>query len=182
MKHIIAKLVATTNDQRFYELSAPIHKGRRFGNDVDIAEELQLCKEEWLKSECKHLIRTDGCHIICVSDAHTHIERLVFVAEKLPSGYGNLGIQIDGCHTMRINGGDSDKVYADEVYLRHLAVVNGVQIVLNTRNSMNETLEQQIKRLGFCRDCIVLDYDAGKEEYNRLEQMIEELKQLKSNE
>ena len=27
---------------------------------------------------------------------------------------------------------------------------------------MNETLEQQIRRLEFCRDCIVLDYDAGK--------------------
>ena len=31
---------------------------------------------------------------------------------------------------------------------------------------MNETLEQQIKRLEFCRD-----------EYNRLERMIEELKE-----
>ena len=45
---------------------------------------------------------------------------------------------------------------------------------------MNETLELQIKRLEFCRDCIVLDYDAEKEEYNRLERMIEELKQIKS--
>ena len=44
---------------------------------------------------------------------------------------------------------------------------------------MNETIEQQIKRLEFCRDCIVLDYDAGREEYNRLEQMIEDLKQKK---
>ena len=45
---------------------------------------------------------------------------------------------------------------------------------------MNETLDLQIKRLEFCRDCIVLDYDAGREEYDRLERMIEELKQLKS--
>lgn len=45
---------------------------------------------------------------------------------------------------------------------------------------MNETLDLQIKRLEFCRDCIVLDYDAGRKEYNRLEKMIEELKQLKS--
>lgn len=45
---------------------------------------------------------------------------------------------------------------------------------------MNETLQQQIKRLEFCRDCIVLDYDAGRQEYNRLERMIEELKQFKS--
>lgn len=44
---------------------------------------------------------------------------------------------------------------------------------------MNETLEQQIRRLEFCRDCIVLDYDAGKEEYNRLEMVIKELKKKK---
>ena len=41
---------------------------------------------------------------------------------------------------------------------------------------MNETLDPQIKRLEFCRVCIVLDYDAGREEYNRLERMIEDLK------
>ena len=41
---------------------------------------------------------------------------------------------------------------------------------------MKETLDLQIKRLEFCRDCIVLDYDAGREEYNRLERMIEDLK------
>ena len=45
---------------------------------------------------------------------------------------------------------------------------------------MNETLEQQIRRLEFCRNCIVLDYDAGKEEYNRLEMVIEELKKKKN--
>ena len=46
---------------------------------------------------------------------------------------------------------------------------------------MNETLEQQIKRLEFCRDCIDQSYKAGRDEYNRLERMIEELKeQLKS--
>ena len=46
---------------------------------------------------------------------------------------------------------------------------------------MNETLEQQIKRLEFCRDCFDQSYQAGRDEYNRLERMIEELKeQLKS--
>ena len=46
---------------------------------------------------------------------------------------------------------------------------------------MNETLEQQIIRLEFCRDCIDQSYPAGRDEYHRLERMIEELKeQLKS--
>lgn len=131
MKTIIAKLVETTSLQRFYELSEPIHKGRRFGKDIDIAAELQECKEKRVKPEFKHLIRTDGCHIVCVSDAKAHIERLVFAAEKLASGYGQVGVQIDGCHTMMIHGGDSDSVYPDEVYLRHLGMINGVKIVLD---------------------------------------------------
>ena len=38
-------------------------------------------------------------------------------------------------------------------------------------------LEQQIKRLEFCRDCIDQSYKAGRDEYNRLERMIEELKE-----
>ena len=45
---------------------------------------------------------------------------------------------------------------------------------------MNETLEQQIRRLEFCRNCIVLDYDAGKEEYNRLEMVNQENRYTKN--
>lgn len=132
MKQIIAKLASTNNTQRYYELSFPIYKGRRFGNDVDIVAELEECKEKRMMLEYKHLLRTDGCHIICISDAYTHIERLVFVGEKFPLGYGRTSIQIDGSHTMRIHGGDERYVYPDEVYLRHLGMINGVQIILDT--------------------------------------------------
>ena len=62
------------------------------------------------------------------SDAFTHIERLVFVGEKFTSGYGSIGIHIDGSHTIRIHGGDERYVYPDEVYLRHLGIINGVKI------------------------------------------------------
>ena len=106
MKEIIAKLVSTNCTQRYYELSGS-----------------------------EHLLRTDGCHIVCVSDAYTHIERLVFIGEKYPSGYGNTGVQIDGSHTMRMYGGDKRYVYPDEVYLRHLGMVNGVRIVLDGRGT-----------------------------------------------
>ena len=41
---------------------------------------------------------------------------------------------------------------------------------------MNETLEQQIKRLEFCRDCIDQSYKAGRDEYNRLEELKEKQK------
>lgn len=131
MKEIIAKLVSTNNTQRYYELSSPIYKGRNFGNDVDIVAEFEECKGKRMKPEYKHLLRTDGCHIVCISDAHTHIERLA-------SGYGRTSVQIDGSHTMRMNGGDERYVYLDEVYLRHLGKINGVKIVLN-KSETNET-------------------------------------------
>lgn len=69
------------------------------------------------------------------------------------------------------------------LYLQLLLLRWQLEYVLlaNNNRDMNETLDLQIKRLEFCRDCIVLDYDAGREEYNRLERMIEELKQLRSN-
>lgn len=141
MKEIIAKLVETTNYQRFYELSEPIHKGRRFGSDVDIVAELEECRENWMKPEYKHLLRTDGCHIVCVSDAFTHIERLVFAGEKFPSGYGSTDVQIDGSHTMMMNGGDERHVYPDEVYLRHLGAVNGVKIVFDKSETNKKVYE-----------------------------------------
>ncbi len=131
MKKIIAKLVSTNNTQRYYELSSPIYKGRCFCNDIDIVAELEECREKRMKPEHKHLLRTDGCQIVCISDAHTHIERLVFVGEKYPGGYGSTSVQIDGSHTMRMFGGDERHVYEDEVYLRHLGMVNNVQIILD---------------------------------------------------
>lgn len=42
---------------------------------------------------------------------------------------------------------------------------------------MNETLEQTIKRLKFCRDCISKSYEAGRMKYERLDKMVEELEE-----
>ena len=47
---------------------------------------------------------------------------------------------------------------------------------------MEETLEQQIKRLEYCRDCIDRTYQAGQNEYDRLEHIIKELKNRNMNE
>lgn len=47
---------------------------------------------------------------------------------------------------------------------------------------MNETIEQTIKRLEFCRDCIDQFYEAGRMEYKRLERMISDLKKQKYKE
>lgn len=41
---------------------------------------------------------------------------------------------------------------------------------------MEETLQQTIKRLCFCRDCIDRSYEAGRLEYERLDGMIKDLR------
>ena len=41
---------------------------------------------------------------------------------------------------------------------------------------MGETLQERIKRLSFCRDCIDKTYEAGRMEYERLDTIIKELK------
>ena len=71
MKEIIAKLVSTNCTQRYYELSEPIYQGRKFGGDVDIVTELEERKKT-MKPGSEHLLRTDGCHIVCVSDAYLY--------------------------------------------------------------------------------------------------------------
>jgi hypothetical protein len=73
---------------------------------------------------------------ICVSDAHTHIERLVFPV-RFAEGFGEDDlrngvkaclikdlVQIDGEWTMMIHGGDPDAVYEHEYYLDRLVAAN----------------------------------------------------------
>lgn len=133
MKQVTAKLVYQTRTQRFYELSDSITKGRRHGEDVDIIEDLKYDRDH-VKEEYKKYIPHTGITILCVSDAMTHIERLVFPAFKyLENGvekYGWTSLQIDGKHTFMTSGGDPNAVYDDEVYIRHLGRINGMYISL----------------------------------------------------
>lgn len=134
MKQVTAKLVYQNRTQRFYELSEPITKGIRFKDEVNIIEEMQDDCNRRIKEEYRKYVPKDGCHLLCVSDAHTHIERLVFAAFKyLKDGvyeYCPLPTQIDGKHTFMIDGGNINSVYADEVYIRHLGRINGMSISL----------------------------------------------------
>ena len=78
---ITAKLLHTITkgpgEQRFYELSAPIEN---FTNGLTtVKNELEYTRR-FLGGDLKNLIPQgiSGWDIICVSDAHTHLERLVF--------------------------------------------------------------------------------------------------------
>ena len=134
MKEINAKLVDTFVDetsgasQRYYELSEPITKGYRFSGEViDIPTE-QLKNKSNVKDEYRKFLHFDGAHVICISDATTHVERIVFAAEKFGDNYGRIRLQIDGIITMIIHGGDSRTIHDDKVYLRHLGMLNKVTI------------------------------------------------------
>ena len=59
MKEITAKLVRTTDKQRFYELSDPIMKGRRHNNEVDIPKEIEDCRDKRIKVQYKDEILTE---------------------------------------------------------------------------------------------------------------------------
>jgi len=66
---------------------------------------------------------------IAISDANTHIERLVFPAfwiknvETLERKVCWVLEQIDGKLTFIIHGGDYGSVYSPEVYIKHLRSV-----------------------------------------------------------
>lgn len=124
-----AKLVYKTTTQRFYELSEPIVKGIVFKQEFDIVQEMNDMLNR-LKPQYHKDVPKDGCHIICISDATTHTERLVFAAINfsLSNKYSRTDIQIDGKHTFMIHGGNQKDVHKDEIYIRHLGMLNGVRI------------------------------------------------------
>lgn len=127
-----AELVSTYRSgggvQRFYKLSKPISK---FTNGLNtIEEELNETKKK-LEPKWSCLI-PDGASdwdIICISDAHTHSERLVFLGCRLENNdppYSRLNsLHLDGTLTMMIHGGNARKMHPDKVYLRRLAAANG---------------------------------------------------------
>lgn len=123
-----ATLVHKTDRQRWYELSEPLVKGiSDWVGEVDIVEDIKRYCSLRIKPEFRNCILekfTDGCRMVVVSDAHTHIERLVFPGFCIDGKWGGGGNEIDGKHTFMIDGGDPRSVYPDEVYLRHLCIIN----------------------------------------------------------
>lgn len=121
--------VGENKDQRFYKLSTPVTE---VPNPDFSFDEYVKDKRERVYERFQYLI-PDKIEYICVSDAHTHIERLVFIAVFFPDKdqYDSLGgQQIDGKHTMMIHGGSSRDVHPDEVYLRRLSSANNMKMKL----------------------------------------------------
>ena len=133
-----AKLVYTTERQRFYKLNRIVDK---FPRKIDLVKEIDDTIP-YIKPTHKEVLTPifeackQGVDVICVSDAHTHIERLVFAGcEYTMNGetkYTSVSmLHIDGKLTMMIYGGNSKDVHPDEVYLRRIAAANGYTLQIN---------------------------------------------------
>lgn len=122
------KLIKENQYQRYYQLDFQI---KFFGkNSSSIAD---LFKHDPIKLKELYELAEDiseSINKVCVSDAHTHIERLVFPAFNIINKEtGEIELchrcnNIDGKHTFMTRGGDPREVHDDAVYIRHLRMIN----------------------------------------------------------
>jgi len=120
------KLVRKTNTHKYYKLPKPItiftNKSFNFENELKDLRRRLKPEYEMINNECKY---------VCISDSKTHTERLVFAAGRIKNTINGKIIisiysyaKIDGITTTIIEGGDHTTIHDDEVYLRHLSILN----------------------------------------------------------
>jgi hypothetical protein len=123
-------LIKDAGEQRYYQLNFRIRNGStgcpgKTIQKIFKVDPLKLLDEYELAEDI-----SESVDKVCVSDAHTHVERLVFPAFYIrdkTTGEKKLIHRcnsIDGIVTMMIYGGDESAVYPDETYLRHLRMIN----------------------------------------------------------
>ena len=122
-------LIKQNSKQRYYQLDFRIvnHFGPGGKTIADIwkGDPMRLNPEYELVEDIANSIDK-----VCISDAHTHIERLVFPAFNVRNKKtGEITTvhrnnQIDGSLTFMTHGGDSKSVRDDAVYIRHLRMAN----------------------------------------------------------
>lgn len=120
------ELVKSNDSQRYYKLPKPIKyygKGKRF---VDLFKAYQVK----LKEGFELIDDLSEIKFVCVSDAHTHIERLCFPAfevRDMQTGENKIFHRcnnICGYRTFLIHGGDTSMVKPDRAYVRYLMMLN----------------------------------------------------------
>lgn len=124
----ISTLLEKTNTQRIYLLSFRIRNVFNLSKTIKetFKDDPPLLKKEYELAEDI----SESINKICISDAHTHIERLVFPAFEVrekKTGKTTIAFwhqRIHGYWTFKIYGGDSRYVYPDGVYIRHLRMIN----------------------------------------------------------
>lgn len=111
--------------QSFYKSSSKLTRGLdRLMSTPTVWDLKDVTKR--VKSEYLELFPSDGFEVICISNAHTHSEKLAFAGIYYHDGSpGRTQMQIEGIHTMSIYGGDISACWEDEKYLRLIARHNG---------------------------------------------------------
>ena len=129
MKEKDWELILNLGRQRVYKLNFKI----RYFKRPD--EEMTPIKEAfdyyiYLPEHLEIVDDTEAIDKVCVADAHDHVERLVFpvvyVIDKR-TGTEHLFVNpldIDGHMTPLIGYGNAKTIHKDEVYLRHLRMLN----------------------------------------------------------
>lgn len=130
MNELIVTLESENNTQRFYRLNTKIKKVPNESHNYEDEFEYRL---KQIKPEYEEELKeySEGSNIYCISDAHTHTERLAFIGVKIKDNYGRFALHADGKITMMIHGGNNRDVHPDKVYLRRLAKANNMKLVLN---------------------------------------------------
>ena len=128
---LTATLVHQNDEQNFYKLNHKLLVGKSLGKNVDIITEMNFTRKNWIKENFAKYMSKDGCDIICISDASTHSERLVFVGvEYIYNGkkkYGRTNTVIHGKRTFLSKGGDITTMKEHKVYIRMLATLNNME-------------------------------------------------------
>ena len=124
------ELLKENSNQRYYKLPFEIKNHYGPGKEKTISE---IWSSDPLKINPEFELAEDvsqSINKICISDAHTHIERLVFPAfSVLNKKTGEITVchrnnTIDGSLTFMTHGGSSKSIHPDRVYVRHLKMIN----------------------------------------------------------
>lgn len=126
------KLIKKTDRQRFYQLDFEIKKFKHNGVFGLCGEKIKPISEI-LRTELKTPWAWDEdlsrCDKVCVSDAITHIERLVFPVWRVRNAETqetidlNVRSEIAGVMTFVTQGGDESTIREDEEYIKELRLL-----------------------------------------------------------
>lgn len=137
MKEKDWELILNLGRQRVYKLNFKIRYFKR------PYEELTPIKEAFdyiigLPEHLEIIDDTETIDKVCVADAHDHVERLVFpIVSVVDKRTGNECLfinylDIDG-YMVPLGGDNTKTIYDDEVYLRHLRMLNKREEVQNEK-------------------------------------------------
>ena len=122
------ELILNKGKKRVYKLNFKVRQFKRPGGSLGTVKEL-FSGDIWLPRHLVIIDDTEAIDKVCISDANDHVERLVFpivYAIDKRTGKKCLFINylnIDG-YMVPLGGDNTNTIHKDEVYLRHLRMLN----------------------------------------------------------